>query len=426
MCGLTATMLLMTALVGLGISCYAVRYFAPKSDAKNNLTADRFFWPLWLFLFGGLAALFTTSDLFNVYVTLEVISFAGVALVALKGGAAALRAAIRYLFIGLIGGLFYLLVFTLLYSTHGTADLGALTKLVTGTSVEQFAGIIMLLGLALKTALFPFHFWLPPVHSSAPAPVSAALSALVVKASYYLILRLWFGLFSNVFSPWIAIGFGSLGAAAILAGSIAAWRQERVKLLIAYGTVAQLGYLFLLIPLASRGAGKAVWIGAVYFAVSHAFAKSAMFLAAGNIIRAAGHDRIADLRGVARVLPITFFALAMAGINSAGLPPSGGFMAKWLMLSAALELGQWIWIVVILSGGLLTAAYVVKVLNLALMEAAPNEPTNRFQPVSPIMEWTAFALAATSIALGLWVSDPIALLDSASPLEVLLIRGDAP
>lgn len=424
--GLSAILILMTAVVGLGISGYALRYFDPVGDGKQGADPVRFFWPLWLFLLGGLVALFATADLFNAYVTLEVVSFAGVALVSLGGGRAALRAAIRYLFVGLVGALFYLLGFSLLYGLHGTADLNTLSKAVSGAPVEQFAGTIMLLGLALKTALFPLHFWLPPAHSSAPTPVSAALSALVVKGTYYLILRLWFELFGEILSPWIAMGFGALGAAAILVGSVAAMRQTRIKLLVAYGTVSQLGYLFLVFPLASLGGGKGVWVGAVYFAVSHALAKSAMFLAAGNIIHAAGHDRIADLRGVARVVPVTFFAFGLAGINAIGLPPSGGFMAKWLMMSVAVEQGRWIWVVVLLVGGLLSAAYVVKILNLALMESSSEDEGDSFHSVSPIMEWTAFALAVGAIGLGVWVSAPIELLESASPLDGVLIQGGAP
>ena len=292
--------------------------------------------------------------------------------------------------------------------------------------MDQFALSVMLGGLLLKAALFPLHFWLPPAHSSAPAPVSAALSALVVKGSYYLILRLWFDLAAAWASPWLAFGLGSLGLAAILWGCVQALRQPRLKLLVAYSTVAQLGYLFLLFPLVAAGGGLGAWAGGIYFAVSHAFAKTAIFMAAGNIMHSAGHDRLAELGGIARVMPVTFFALALAGLNAIGLPPSGGFIGKWLLLNQALDSGQWVFVLVIGFGGLLAAAYIVRVLNLALLR--PRHDPHRaehphFHRLPAVMEWTPLVLALAAILLGLFVAAPMRLLEQGAPVEGVWLRG---
>ena len=273
-------------------------------------------------------------------------------------------------------------------------SIATLLPLVTDDAprLAWIAGGLMVAGLMLKTALFPFHFWLPPAHGGAPAPVSALLSALVVKASFYLILRLWLGPFLPLAAA-IAWPPALLGSAAILWGSWRAIRAERLKLLVAWSTVAQLGYLFLIFPLlAERGAALAA---GVMQAVSHGLAKAAMFAAAGVVIHVTGRDTVA---GVAGRLPLTLFAFALAGVTLMGLPPSGGFLAKWLLIDAALGQGAWVLAAVVIAGGLLAAMYVFRVLRQAFLDAPSVEAAH---PAPPLLEWTAFALAAASVLLGL-------------------------
>lgn len=410
--GLDALMVLMTALVGTGISVYAPAYFGAGGDVGRR--QERYFWPLWLFLVSGLMTLFLSADLFHAYVAIEVISFSAVALVALADKRDSLIAAIRYLLVGLLGSLSYLLGVALLYGAHGTVDRALLAETVNGGGVDRFAMIVMLGGLLLKGAVFPLHFWLPPAHSSAPAPVSAALSALVVKGAFYLILRLWFELAEQWIGRWVAFAIGTMGAGAILFGCVQALRQARLKLLVAYSTVAQLGYLFLLFPLVAAGAGSSAWAGGICFAVSHAFAKTAIFMAAGNVIHAAGHDRLADLAGVERVMPVTFLALGVAGLNAIGLPPSGAFLGKWLLLNQALETGQWAFVLLLVFGGLLAAGYTVRILNLALLRPPHSGPVHHYRRLPAVMEWTPLALALVSLILGL-AGMPIQLLQHGAP-----------
>jgi formate hydrogenlyase subunit 3/multisubunit Na+/H+ antiporter MnhD subunit len=401
----------------LAVSLYALRYFS-DADAEDDLAKQRHkrahFWPLWLFLWAALNALFLSADVFNLYVTLELLGFAAVALVALDGQRAAVVAAMRYLLVSLLGSLCFLLGVALLYAAYATVDLALLAQSMKPGPPAWAALALMTAGLLIKGALFPVHFWLPPAHANAPAPVSALLSALVVKAAFYILLRLWFEAFADVAA---GAGFqllGVLGAAAVFWGSIQALRQTRLKLLVAYSTVAQLGYLFLLFPLA-RAAGFDAWSGALYFLLAHACAKTAMFLTAGNILHAAGHDRLEQLDGFTHTLPLSAFAFGLAGISLVGLPPSGGFIGKWLLLTSALRSGQWWWAVVLLLGSLLAAAYLLRVLWHAFTRVRAAQPRHH---VPRLMEWTALGLALGAVILGFTASAPVKLLRVGAPVAL--------
>src|SRR3569623_3250926 len=197
------------------------------------------------------------------------------------------------------------------------------------------------------------------------------MSALVVKGSFFLVIRLWFDVMPQIPGWFGAQTLCTLGAAEIFFGCILVLRQQRLKLLVAYSTIAQICYLFLIFPLAFNTttalfqAGSAL-TGGIMQTISHATAKAAMFMSAGMIYAAVGHARIAGLAGVARALPITVLAFTLGGICLLGLPPRGGFLAKWLHLNAAIAAGQWWRALVILAGGLLTSGYMVLVLSRAL------------------------------------------------------------
>lgn len=331
--GLSLLMLGITAVVFVAVSVHASEFF--------SLPQRRHFWPIWLMLLGALNALFVSGDIFNLYVTLELMTLAAVALTALGDEPEALAGAMRYLLASLLGSMVYLLGVALLYHQFGTLDISLLGERTANAPTLWLAGGLMFAGLMLKTALFPLHFWLPAAHASAPAPVSAILSALVIKASFYILLRLWFEIFAPLTSGVLVEIAGGLGALAILWGSVLALRQQRLKLLIAYSTVAQIGYLFVGFALAVASGSNVIWGAVLMLVLSHALAKSAMFLAAGNLLHFGGHDRIADLDCLAQRLPLSVAAFGVAGVSIMGLPPSGGFAAKWLLLQAAFEQGRW-------------------------------------------------------------------------------------
>jgi len=393
--GFSALMLATTALIIAAAGLFARGTFGSSEGRKPFA-----FWTLLLALWAALNCVFLGGDLFNLYVALELLTFAAVPLVCLYGSKETLQAATRYLLFALFGSVLYLLGVALLYGAYGTLDIVLLSQRIKPELALWLAAALMTTGLAAKTALFPFHLWLPPAHAGAPPAASAILSALVVKGSFFLCVRLWFNVLPALPSVEALQVVAALGAAAILYGSLLALRQPRLKLLIAYSTVAQIGYLFLLFPLAAGGApwSTAAWTGGLLQAVSHAFAKASMFLAAGLIAETLGHDRIAEMRGVGRLLPVTVTAFALGGLSLMGLPPSGGFAAKWLLMAASVESGQWVWAAIMLLGGLLAGGYVLRVVLPAL--TAPDIALTAKTMPSRTREGAVLALALVAVLIG--------------------------
>ncbi|MGY1530046.1 complex I subunit 5 family protein [Luteimonas sp. A649] len=407
--GLSVVMLVAIAVVICGIGVYACGDFGTPSGTQET-RASFTFWLLLLAVWGSLNLVFVSGDVFTLYVALELLTFAAVPLVCLDGRGETLRAALRYLLFALLGSMFYLLGTFLLYGAYGTLDIVLLAERIRPEPVAWAAAALMTAGLLAKTALFPLHLWLPPAHAGAPAAASAVLSGLVIKGSWFLVVRLWFDVMPGVITLSAAELLGALGAGAIVFGSVVALRQERLKLLVAYSTLAQIGYLFLMFPLAidaatgHLGRDGALPAGMLQ-AVSHATAKAAMFMAAGSIYAALGHDRIAGLPGVARALPLSVLAFALGGIALMGVLPSGAYLAKKLLLDAAAGSGQWWWALVLQAGGVLTSSYVVLVLAHALRPS--GGPVVLQKSVSPIPQLAALALALCSLLLAFAAFGPL-------------------
>ena len=407
--GLSAVMLLAVAVVVCGIGLYARADFGSTAGEPEQ-RASFVYWLLLLAVWGSLNLVFVSGDLFTLYVALELLTFSGVPLVCLDGKGETLRAALRYLLFALAGSLLYLLGAVLLYGGYGTLDIALLAGRIGPEPVAWAAAALMTVGLLAKTALFPLHIWLPPAHAGAPAAASAVLSALVIKGSWFLVVRLWFDVMPGVVTLPSAQLLAGLGATAIVVGSIVALRQERLKLLVAYSTIAQIGYLFLMFPLAFDASGSTlvhgtVLNGGLLQAVAHATAKAGMFMAAGIVYAALGHDRIADLGGVARALPITMLAFAVSGLALMGVVPSGAYLAKKLLLDAADSSGQWWWTLVLQGGAAFTAGYVVLVLTNALRR--PATPIELKKRVSRLSEFAALALALSSLLLAFAALGPV-------------------
>lgn len=402
--GLATGMILLTTFVASVCALYAAVYLRDKPAALG------FFWPLLWLLWAALNGIWLAADIFNLYVGLELLGLAAVGLVALRTTPQALAAAMRYLLAALLGSLAYLLGVALLYGSYGTLALQELSVLATAQPGTQLALLLMTLGLLFKTALFPLHAWLPPAHGGALTPVSALLSALVIKASFYILLRLWLALDESITNIALAQMLGILGASAVFWGGWMAWRQNQIKQLVAYSTVAQIGYLFLFFPLATGTSSEAAQLaleGTWLMLLAHALAKAAMFLSAGNLIIAVANPQITYLVGIGRFRPLSLFSFGLAGVSLMGLPPSGGFTAKWLFLQSSLISGQWWWLIVLLLGGLLSAAYIFKIFSRSFREG-PQRDCFKAPPLA--LDICAMVLASSAILLGLVATLPIALL----------------
>lgn len=415
--GLSVLMTAMTAVTGGAVSLYAGGYFSLRigiaRNSRRHEQRKRFFWPLWLILWAGLNGLFLSADFFNIYVTLEIVGLCAAILTALSGKSASRIAAMRYLLVGLLGSCSFLLGVALLYRSHGVLDMATVGRLATPSPLLWAALALLTAGLMMKSALFPLHFWLPSAHANALAPVSAILSGLVIKASLYLLLRLWGDIFAHLlpFSAYVILG--SLGGAAMIWGAAQALLQQRLKMLIAYSTVAQIGSILIALPLIHLDGDISARQAAVFLVLSHAFAKSAMFLAAGAIFLHAGHDRIEDLSGIKEQLPTAAFACVVAGVSLIGLPPSAGFIGKWLLLAVAFRSGHWWWGIMLVTGSLLSGAYIYRVVCPLLTFKSPFPYKN--QDVPWIMEWSALFLAVLAMVMGLFAAYPLGLLEGGTP-----------
>ena len=424
--GLAVVMLGIVAVVMAAVAIFARPDFATPDD-RDEARQPFAFWILLLGLWAGLNAVFLSGDLFTQYVALEMLTFAAVPLVSLDGQPEKLTAALRYLLFALLGSILYLGGAGLLYGGYGTLDIALLSERVVASPATCIAAALMTVGLLAKTALYPLHLWLPPAHAGAHPAASAVLSALVVKGSFFITVRLWFEVMPGLPGAVAAQLLSALGAAAIFFGSVVALRQRRLKLLIAYSTLAQIGYLFLMFALAvDPASGRLVsgdaLAGGILQATTHAAAKAAMFMAAGLLYASLGHDRIGELGGAGRASPLGVLAFALAGLALMGVPPSGAYLAKDLLLQSAAATGQGWGIVVLNGGGVLTSSYVFLVLAHALGPAErPLEP----RPRAPWLRQAAVVgLAVVSLSLGLfeWAALlPLSAVKSAGPWSIATV-----
>ncbi len=346
--------------------------------------------PLWLGLLAGLNALFLSADLFNLYVAMEVVSLAAVALTAL-GGAAASGPALRYLFFGLCGSVSYLAAVALLYRATGVLDVALIGAAgLTGPALAVPLTLASI-GLLMKAGVAPFHFWLPPAHAEAAPAASALLSGVVVKAALYVLLRLWTEVAPAASLAAAEPVFRTLGVIALGTGAVAALRATRLKALIAASTVAQLGYVSLALgfaadePLAIKAA--------VAFILAHGLAKAGVFLAAESLKRGNGHDRLDELTDPGRLLGPAKAAIALGAVALMGLPPSGGFLAKWTLAEAALGRGHWWMAPLLVLGAVLTGVYMLRLVNATLR--TPQRPDG-----DAPRGWSALALGALAVLAG--------------------------
>lgn len=402
------------ALLALGVLVVLAATVVGALD--DRLVGSSAFWPLVGIALAAVNGVFVAGDLFSIYVLLELLTLAAVGLVAL-GGEKATAPALRYLFVAVTGSLLYLLAVAIVYGQTGALDLALVAeRMPEGVTAAAVIALIAV-GMAAKMALFPLHSWLPVAHPAAPAAVSALLSALVIKASLFVLWRVFSTLGpSTDLGPVLATALAALGAVGVVWGGILALRRERLKTVIAYSTVAQVGYLVLMLPLLSSATGaEAAWSGGIVLAVAHGLAKAAMFLAAGALVIAYGDDRLQSLHGALSRMPLTVATIGVAGVSLAGLPPALGFVGKWQLLQGALAADAWWWVAVLLVGGLLTFAYTGRMIA-AMFNVPGEDPPPPHETPRRGLAAVPFALAALSLVLGLFPGPLVDLLVGTLPV----------
>nr|WP_304449468.1 proton-conducting transporter membrane subunit [Halomarina sp. PSRA2] len=362
--GLSAAVVVLVAVVALGVLVYA-RRAGPRSPA---------FLTEYLLLVAGLSGMSVTGDMFNLYVFLEITGLAAYALVATGDSGRAAVGALKYLVIGTVGASLFLLGVGYAFLATGTlnmADLSVrLAEVGYDATLVRASFALVVVGLAVKTALYPLHTWQPEAYASAPDSVSAFIAALVSTVSAYALARCVFSIYTVDFLaqvPLARTGLLTLAGVSIVAGSVLAVLQTEIKRMLAYSSVSQFGLVVAGFTLAD----PASVTGATIHLLGHAVMKGGLFLAAGAIAVIAGARTVDEYDGLGARAPVLSGSFAVLALAMVGVPPAVGFVGKWYIALGAVQSEAWPIAVVILVSTLLTLAYFARLLERMFFRAAP-------------------------------------------------------
>ena len=369
-----ALMILIIATVGALVMPYAWRSIEHEIHKKQA----GLFYTCYLLCLTGLLGIVVTGDAFNLFVFLEISSLSSYVLISLGSSRRALTAAYQYLVMGTIGATFILIGIGFLYMMTGTLnmlDISQRLPAVADTRTIRVAFAFVTVGVSIKLALFPLHLWLPNAYTFAPSVVSAFFAATATKVGVYILLRFFFTVFGIQFS-FAAMHVGTillpLAVAAILIASLVAVFQTNVKRMLAYSSLAQIGYIILGISLGTTAGVSAAMI----HLFNHAIIKGALFMAMGCIFLRLGSVELRDMQGLARQMPWTMAAFVAGGLSLIGLPLTAGFISKWYLVSAALTDGYWPLAVLMLVSSLLALIYIWRVVESAYFGVPARSSSN--------------------------------------------------
>lgn len=340
----------------------AARESTPKEVPEEKIPL---YYTAYLLLLASMIGISITGDAFNVFVFLEISSLSTYALIGMGRDRRALIATYRYLIMGTIGATFILIGIGLMYQLTGTlnmADLATKLPAMHDNRVAQVAFAFFILGVSIKVALYPLHYWLPNAYTYAPSISSAFLAGTATKVSMYVLLRFIFSVFGVNFSfvelqvQHVLMPMAVLG---IMVGSMAAIYQDDIKKVLAYSSVAQLSYIVLGISIASKTGLTA----SVVHIFNHGLVKSALFLCVAGMVYSVGSSKLEDLAGAAKRMPWTVAAFAVAGVSLIGIPLTVGFITKWYLILAVIEHGWWPLAMVLVISSLMAVAYVWRVVD---------------------------------------------------------------
>jgi multicomponent Na+:H+ antiporter subunit D len=340
---------------------------------KDKCVTYPAFMPLLLCMGAGLNGALLTGDIFTLFVFIELMVVSSVILVAISDNRLGLEAAIKYIFISAMGTLFLLVGIAALYATFGTLNIADIARLLTGGErplLAQTAAVMLMCAFLLKSAVFPFHFWQPDFHTTAPTPISALLSSIVVKVGVYGLIRLTMLLFTAE-APLIRSLALILGLVGIFFGSLGALQTYDAKRLLAYSTFGQIGFILVGIGFGSAPALAA----ALVYTVNHAFIKSAMLMITGAVASRTltKTARITDLSGIGQSMGLTSGLYFLGGLALAGVPPLNGFISKLTLVQSGIGVQQWLVLGLVVGAGTLTLLYMTRTWQWIFQQSpAPN------------------------------------------------------
>jgi len=345
---LSVLLLWLIGVVGICSGIYSVKYM-------ERYTGSGSYWGLFLLMIAGMNGVVVSGDLFNLYIFLEIASIASYALVGFKGEAEELEASFKYAVLSSVGSLFFLLGIGVLYLAYGTVNMGQLAGRLSeeagAVNLKHFGVVLLISGVSLKSALVPFHSWLADAHPSAPAPVSAMLSGVLIKAiGIYVLVRVVFNIYG--FNRSLSYLLLALGALSMVGGVLLAIGQWDYKRLLAYHSISQIGYVIIGI-----GLGTPLGImGGIYHLINHGIFKGLLFLSAGAVEYSAGTRDLREMGGLSQRLPVTSGASLIGSLSISGIPPFNGFFSKLIIIFACIEARYY---------GVAIAAVIVSILTLA-------------------------------------------------------------
>ena len=410
---LTSLMLLAINGVGLAAAIYSIDYMRRYTDKPR-------YYALFLLLIAGMNGVVLTGDLFNLYVFMEVAAVASYALVAFGCGHQELEASFKYAVQGTFASVFILIGIALVYGVTGTLNMAHIASRVSATGMAaplSFAIALFLCGFGLKAALVPFHAWLPDAHPAAPAPVSAMLSGVLIKAiGIYVVARLIFNVFGADENLLQVLRW--LGAVSMVVGGLLATGQSDIKRLFAYSSINQVGYVVL-----GLGLGTPLGVvGALYHLINHSLFKSLLFLNAGTVEYTTGSRDLERLGGLRQRIPVTGTTSLLASMSIAGIPPLNGFWSKLIIILACVEAGSLGFAAAAVAMSIVTLAYQLK-LQRHVFFGAPAPETAQVQREPKTMAVAMIVLAAGSIALSLLVVGGLSSPFLIGPAAQILIGG---
>jgi len=383
-------------------------YAAPATAAEIKPNKRAPFYAAFLLCVAGLLGMVVTGDAFNVFVFLEVSSISTYVLVAM--GAArdrrALSAAYTYLILGSIGATFFVIGIGFLYMETGTLNLADIARILAdldgGSRVAKVAFGFIIIGLGLKLAMFPLHTWLPGAYAYSPTPVVAFLASTATKAALYLLMRFTFFVFDPSYAyvadtlMFLLIGLGVVG---MIFASLQAIFQTDIRRLLAFSSVAQVGYMLLGIGIATTASVAAGYI----HLLNHAIIKAGLFLAVGAMWYRYGITRADDFRGLGQMMPWTMGAFTLSGLSLIGVPFTAGFVSKLNLAVAAWDAGLTWAVGIIMISSILALIYIGRVLLLAYFKSPPEVNgqvvARNEAPLTMLVPMWALALASVFIGV---------------------------
>jgi len=414
--------------LGTAVAFYSVKYM--EEDKGTDL-----YYPLLMLMMAGIVGISMSTDLVVLFVFFELMCVSSYALVAFrKEKWEAVEAGLKYIMMSAVGSVIALFGISLIYAEAGSLTYSGVIGLLAGGALSKMAVIMVMVGFGVKAALVPLHTWLPDAHSAAPSGISAMLSGIVIQSGLFAMIKvLLYFAGSGVSYGGMLIVFSliTMTVGNLLAYVQFAYQKADLKRILAYSSVAQMGYIMLGIGIGLEYNNMTGYTGGLFHIMTHAFMKGLAFLCAGAIIHQLGTRDVKCMRGIGHSMKLTVFALSIALLSLAGAPPFSGFMSEWMIFRAGLEttavIGAWSYAIVAiaLANTLLALGYYLPMIKGFYLAGKTKEAIKAKDPewwlLTPIM-----VLATITVILGIWPELGLSVVKHAAELLAALARGVVP